>query len=293
VEIPFFKMHGLGNDYVYVDAELALAHAGAPIADPAALARAIADRHRGVGADGLVLVTVSHEADVGMRMWNADGSESAMCGNALRCVARYAFDAGRVAGPELRVETGAGIHPATVRADGSVRASLGRPVLERRAIPMRGEPSGERVLDRPFEVDGVTLRVSAASMGNPHLIVEVDDVEDAPVATLGPRLEADPCFPERTNVEFIQVLGRDRLRARVWERGSGETQACGSGASAAVVTATLRGRIEPPVTVELRGGPLGVDWREGEAVWIDGPATYVFEGIWRVPAAAPFKARAR
>jgi diaminopimelate epimerase len=284
--IPFTKMHGLGNDYVYVDGHEVM------IDDVAELARAVSDRHRGIGSDGLVLILPSEQADVTMRMWNADGSESAMCGNALRCVARYVIDRGLASGPELTIETAAGVHAAQVTADGEVRVSLGAPVLERRRIPMLGEPADGRVLGEPLDVDGREVKVSAVSMGNPHLVIEVDDVATAPVHTLGPRLEHDARLPERTNVEFIRVLGRDRLAMRVWERGSGETQACGSGAAASTVAATLLGRVTPPIIVELLGGPLRVDWREGGPVWIEGGASYAFEGVWPVADVPAAPARA-
>jgi diaminopimelate epimerase len=273
VAIPFVKMHGLGNDYVYVDGT------AVEITDPPALARVVSDRHRGIGSDGLVLVRPSRVAAVQMRMWNADGSESAMCGNALRCVARLAVDRGWVGERSFSIETKERLNEAHVLEEGMVRVSLGEPIFERGRLPMLGPPAA-RVIDEPLEVDGDVLQASAVSMGNPHLILEVGDVSQAPVTVLGPRLERDPRFPERINVEFIEVVSRHRMRMRVWERGSGETQACGSGAAASMVTATLRGRVESPVDVELLGGTLRVEWQRGGPVWITGPATYAFEGVW-------------
>lgn len=214
--IPFTKMHGLGNDYIYVNGfEVELA-------DPAELARRMSDRHEGVGSDGLVVILPSSRADFRMRMWNADGSEAEMCGNALRCIARYVFERGLTRSRAFSIETGAGPVRAEleVAADGrsveAVRVDLGKPVLAREAIPMLGEPAGGRVIGEPFELGGERLTVSAVSMGNPHLVVEVADVKAAPVATLGPRLEHDPRFPGRTNVGFVEVAAPDHLKLRVW-----------------------------------------------------------------------------
>lgn len=278
--IPFTKMQGIGNDYIYVNGF------EVEIDDPVALARRMSDRHFGIGADGLVLILPSASADFRMRMYNADGSESEMCGNALRCIARYVYERGLTRSLILSIETGAGPVRAELELDTSgrevraVRTDLGRPILERQAIPMLGDPEEGRVIGEPFEVDGERLTVTAVSMGNPHLVVEVPDVRRAPVETLGPRLECDPRFPRRTNVGFVEVVSPDRLRLRVWERGTGETLACGSGAAAATVAMILRGRARPPLTVELAGGSLTTRWREGEGVWIEGPATFVFDGVW-------------
>ncbi len=263
-------MHGLGNDYVYVD------EATLDGFDPVELSRRIADRHTGIGADGLVVL--ARGAEVAMRMWNADGSESAMCGNALRCVARLAVDWGWAAGSELTIQTGAGRHQALLLDDGRVRVDLGAPRFAPAAIPMVAVASP--VLDAPFPLDGDTLRISAVSMGNPHAVIEVDDVATAPVATLGPRLECDPRFPERTNVGFAERTGDRALNLRVWERGSGETRACGSGAAAAAVTQLARGLVSNPVSVDLPGGQLLVDWDRSGPVWLTGEAAYAFKGEW-------------
>jgi diaminopimelate epimerase len=218
-----------------------------------------------------------------MRMWNADGSESGMCGNALRCIARYVYERGLTRQVELTIETGAGLIRATLLLDpdGSVRAvrtDLGRPALARGEVPMRGEPAGGRVIGERLVVDGAELTVSALSMGNPHLVIEVGDVEAAPVSVLGPRLEKDPRFPSRTNVGFVEVAAPDHLKLRVWERGSGETLACGSGA--ATVAMILRGRARPPLRVDLPGGRLVTHYQEGEGVVIEGPARFVFDGVY-------------
>jgi len=278
--IPFTKMHGLGNDYIYVNGF------EVEIKDPGELSRRMSDRHFGIGADGLVLILPSTSADFRMLMFNADGSESEMCGNALRCIARYVYERGLTRSKSLTIETGAGQVAAELELEPAgdqvrvVRTDLGRPVLERQAIPMLGEPAGGRVIGEPFEVDGEKLTVTAVSMGNPHLVVEVADVSHAPVRTLGPRIERDPRFPRRTNVGFLEVVAPDHLRLRVWERGTGETLACGSGAAAATVAAILRKLARPPLRIDLPGGTLITRWKEGEGVWIEGPATFVFDGVW-------------
>lgn len=279
--IPFTKMEGLGNDYIYVNGF------AVEIADPGALSRAMSDRHFGIGADGLVLILPSTGADFRMRMWNADGSEAEMCGNALRCIARYVFERGLTRAERISIETGAGrveaelvLDPAARAAVRAVRTDLGPPVLERGRIPMLGSPADGRVVGERFVVDGAELTVSAVSMGNPHLVIEVPAVALAPVATLGPRLEHDQRFPRRTNVGFVEVVAPDQVKLRVWERGAGETLACGSGAAAATVAMILRGRARSPLAVDLPGGRLIARWREGEGVVIEGPARFVFDGVF-------------
>ena len=280
--IPFTKMEGLGNDYIYVNGF------AVTVEDPAALSRAVSDRHFGVGADGLVLILPSASADFRMRMWNADGSESEMCGNALRCIARYVYERGLTRAERITIETGAGpvvaevlLEPAGVgagRAVRAVRTDLGAPVLERGRIPMTGEPAAGRMIGERFTVDDQVLTASAVSMGNPHLVVEVDSVAAAPVTTLGPRIEHDPRFPRRTNVGFVEVVAPDQVRLRVWERGSGETLACGSGAAAATVAMILRARVRSPLVVDLPGGRLITRWREGAGVVLEGPARFICDG---------------
>lgn len=275
--LPFTKMHGCGNDYVYVDG---FKH-GVP--DPAALAVAIADRRRGVGSDGLILALPSATADLRMRMWNADGSESEMCGNGIRCVSKFAYDRGLVGGrTRLQVETGAGPKRVDLVLEaGEVVAAtvdMGPPVLERARIPMQGAPG--QVVDEPLAVDGTTLRITGVSMGNPHAVTFVDRVEAAPVTTLGPRIEHHPAFPRRTNVEFVEVLSRSEVRQRTWERGSGETHACGTGACAVTVAGVLTGRTGRELTLHLLGGDLLVRWPEGGSVSMTGPCVEVFEGHW-------------
>lgn len=280
--LPFAKMHGCRNDYVVVDG---FRHA---VPEPAALARAVADRRRGVGCDGLLLALPCEEADLRMRMFNPDGSEAESCGNGLRCLALFALRRGLVRGTDrLTLATPAGIVPARVegrvgpgtgRAAADVEVDLGVPGLERAAIPMRG-PSG-RVVAEPLDLDGTRVEVTAVSLGNPHAVLFVDDVEAAAVATVGPRLECDAAFPERTNVEFVQVLGPGEVRQRTWERGAGETLACGTGACAVVVAGALTGRTQRRATVHLRGGDLQVEWAQDGHVRLRGPAEVVFEGTW-------------
>jgi len=275
--LPFTKLQGCGNDYVVVDA---LRH---PVGDPAALARAVTDRRRGVGADGLLLALPSESADVRMRMFNPDGSEAEMCGNGLRCLARFAAQRGLVPDPAvLRVETGAGVLDVRIREEAGrpllVSVDMGPPRLERAEIPMLGEPG--RVVDEPLAVGGENVDLTAVSMGNPHAVLFVEDVAAAPLSQVGPRLENHTAFPRRTNVEFVQVLSRSEVRQRTWERGVGETQACGTGACAVVVAGVLSGRTDRAVTVHLVGGDLDVTWREDDHVLLTGPAVEVFDGAW-------------
>ncbi|MEW5762172.1 MAG: diaminopimelate epimerase [Bacillota bacterium] len=271
----FVKMHGLGNDFVVLDGWRE------PLPEaPGTLARRICDRHFGVGADGLVLIGPSRQADVGMRIFNPDGSEAEMCGNAIRCVARYVHERAYVTGDRIRVETPAGVmEPRLVLRGGrvaAVRVDMGKPRLERGEIPMEGPPG--RVVEEPLEVAGSTLRLTAVSMGNPHAVLFVDDVQEIDLLALGPALENHPVFPRRTNVEFVQVLGPRAVRVRVWERGAGATLACGTGACAAVVAGVITGRTAREVTVHLPGGDLEVAWAADGQVYLTGPAEEVFEG---------------
>jgi len=285
VKLPFVKLHGCGNDFVLVDG-------GAHPRDAqrratwSELARAASDRRRGVGADGLLVAlppSAPASADARMAMFNPDGSEAEMCGNGLRCLGKFLFDRGRV-GREFQVETRAGVVPVRVeRLDASGRAAelsllLGVPDFSRASVPMAGPPDVP-ALDEPFELRGRTLRVSALSLGNPHCVTFVDDVERFPVHEVGPVLESDPRFPRRVNVEFVQIVGRDELAQRTWERGAGETQACGSGATAAAVIARKVRGLGPELKVRLRGGELRVQWAgDGEPARLFGPAVEVFEG---------------
>jgi diaminopimelate epimerase len=271
-------MHGAGNDYVYVDCFQERIHG-----DVTALARAVSDRHTGVGGDGLVLIMPSEQAPVRMRMFNADGSEAEMCGNALRCVAKYAAEHGLTASDEFPIETGAGLlDVAVVERDGrqvrQVRVNMGAPILEAARIPtsLPGDPPFNTAL----QVGAESCEVTCVSMGNPHCVMFVDEITDRHVLTLGPRIERHAAFPKRVNAEFVRVRSRDEMEMRVWERGSGETLACGTGACAAAVAGALTGRTDRRVRVHLPGGALLVDWTLAGDVLMTGPAVEVFCGEW-------------
>jgi diaminopimelate epimerase len=257
--LRFRKMHGLGNDFVVIDAR-----GGCDPMTPA-LARAIGDRHCGVGFDQLVVITDAEGADAGVTFWNADGSTAGACGNATRCVASLLMGDAPVA-----LRSARGLLRATRAADGRITVDMGAPVFDWSAIPLALEA----------DVDALPLpgAPSAASMGNPHCVFFVKDAEAAPVETLGPKVETDPLFPERTNVEFVQVLDRATVRARVWERGAGVTLACGSGACAIVAAGVRRGLLDRRVAVRLDGGTLDIEWPEGDGVLMTGPVATVFEG---------------
>jgi diaminopimelate epimerase len=259
--LRFVKMHGLGNDFVVVDAR-----GGRDPVTPA-LARALGDRHRGVGFDQLAVIRDGAGADATIDFWNADGTAAAACGNATRCVARLMMEeTGRTA---LTLRTGRGVLRAEAAGPGLYRVNMGPPEESWQAIP----------LARPVELDALPLegRPSAVGMGNPHCVFVTPDAEAVDLAALGPRIEHDPLFPERTNVEVVHVVDRATVRMRVWERGGVQTLACGSGACAAAVVTARRGLTDRRVTVRLDGGPLEIDWRE-DGVWMTGPASVVFEG---------------
>ena len=273
----FTKMHGLGNDYVYVNGF------DEQVEDPAAVARAVSDRHFGIGADGLILILSSDKADCRMRMFNADGSEAQMCGNGIRCVAKYVYDHDIARRTTLNVETLAGVLNLDLFVAGGavnrVRVRMGEPRLQRAQIPMQGTP-GE-VINEPLLVDSATFDVTAVSMGNPHCVVFVEDVDGFDVARWGPHFEHHDIFPEGVNTEFVQVHDRESFSMRVWERGSGETLACGTGASAAAVACHLTGRTDRRVTAHLLGGPLELEWQASDnQVLMTGPAVEVFSGEW-------------
>ena len=278
----FIKMHGAGNDYVYVDTR------EETVDDPGKLAVRISDRHFGVGSDGLILIMPSDRADVRMRMFNADGSEAEMCGNGVRCVAKYAVDSGIAEGPDLAVETGRGVLQLKTfsGAEGKVnrvRVGMGEPILSPDKIPFRPDsPADTPALDQIITVQGrdgaVTLKGTPVSMGNPHFVVFVDDVEHYPVHEIGPLVEQHPFFPNRTNVEFVQRLNCGGVRIRTWERGAGETLACGTGASAVGVVMHLLHGHTGPLDAALRGGNLVLEWNGSGSVMMTGPAEEVFRG---------------
>jgi diaminopimelate epimerase len=271
--LPFAKLHGTANDFIYVDAR-----AGFP-GDPAALARRLCDRRRGIGADGLILLLPSAEADGRMVIYNSDGSRAEMCGNGIRGLAKFAHERGLIAKNPLALETDAGVRALSLHLDGGrvtrVTVDMGMPEWRGREIPV--DADGE-VLDHALVVDGRTWSVTCVSMGNPHCVVFVDDVAGLPLETLGPRFERHPFFPRRVNTEFVRVDDRERLTMRVWERGAGETMACGTGACAVAVAAARTGRSARRVTVTLPGGPLEIDWRADDRVLMTGDAVFVFDG---------------
>jgi diaminopimelate epimerase len=272
----FVKMHGIGNDYVYVDCFRET------VQEPEKLAVHISDRHFGVGGDGLILIMPSDKADARMRMFNADGSEAQMCGNGIRCLAKYVYESGISRKPELTVETLAGVLRLQLfTTDGTVdkvKVNMGMPRLRRQDIPMSGD--GDRVLGEKLTAGDREFAVTCVSMGNPHCVIYVDDVATFPVTHYGPLLEHHAQFPQRANVEWIEWLNRREIRQRTWERGSGETLACGTGACAATVASVLNGKTDRAVTVHLRGGDLGVEWAEDNHVYMTGPAVEVFRGDW-------------
>jgi diaminopimelate epimerase len=274
----FTKMHGIGNDYVYVST-----FDQKPPADPAKLAVAVSDRHFGIGADGLILIMPSERADARMRMFNADGSEGEMCGNGVRCVAKYLFDRGLARRNPLRIETGRGVLDLAleIRRDrvDRVRVDMGAPILDARDIPtlLPGDPP----IEVPITLGEVELTVTAVSMGNPHAVIFVTDAAAFPLEALGPQLEHHAAFPQRVNVHVAQIVGSGEARMRTWERGSGITLACGTGACAVCVAGVLTGRMQSAIIAHLPGGDLDLEWAgNGSPVFMTGTATEVFSGEW-------------
>ena len=278
--MKFVKMHGAGNDYVYVNCFTQPSPKNA-----ADVAIAISHRRFGVGADGLILVEPSEVADARMRMFNADGSESEMCGNGIRCVAKLVHDHGICRQEKLRIETGAGILSLDLQVNNGlaelITVDMGEPIVEPQKVPttLVGSAADSRVIDLPVTFDGRELKVTCVSMGNPHCVTFVPQATDELVLGLGPKIEHDPRFPRRTNVEFIEQISRTELRQRTWERGSGETWACGTGASAVCVAGVLTGRTEREVLIHLLGGDLRLRWDEKtNHVFLTGGAVEVFTG---------------
>lgn len=271
----FTKMQGLGNDYVYVNC------LSEHVEHPSRLAQMVSDRHFGIGSDGLILIRPSAKADFFMEMFNADGTRSEMCGNGIRCVGKYVYDHGLTDKTDLAVDTLAGVkhlklHVTDGRVSG-VTVDMGEPVLEPALIPV--DVQGERAVNAPIEVGGHSFQMTCISMGNPHAVVFVDEVQDFPVEELGPLFEFHSAFPKRVNAEFVQVRSRSDVDMRVWERGTGETLACGTGACATVVACILNGLTDDEVTVHLLGGDLTISWdRETGRIFMTGPAVTVFEG---------------
>jgi diaminopimelate epimerase len=276
--MDFVKMHGLGNDFVLLDC---LGDGTSRTdAEWARLAAQVCDRHFGIGADGILVALPSETADVRMRIFNGDGSEAEMCGNGVRCLARYARDRG-AATDHLRVETLAGVLELTFPGGPSeVRVDMGPPRLAPREIPLRAD--GERALDLAVPVDGRTFQMAAVSMGNPHAVAFMSAAELAalPLHEIGPLVERHELFPERTNFHAVAVTSRHAATVRVWERGAGPTLACGTGACAVTVAGVLSGQLESPVDVTLPGGTLRIEWQQGGSVFMTGPTAYVFRGTW-------------
>jgi diaminopimelate epimerase len=283
--VKFTKMHGLGNDYLVIDAM----QKPPPEATLPALAKAMSDRHFGIGSDGIILVLPSRAADFKMRIFNSDGSEAEMCGNGIRLFAKFVYEHGYTRERDLQVETLAGmIRPHLRVRDGkvqSIRVDMGVPRLSRAEIPMKG-PDQPRVVNERLRVGGQRPTITAVSMGNPHCVLFVDDVDRTKVEEIGPAIEHHDVFPRRTNVEFVQILGEGELKMRVWERGAGETLACGTGASAALVAAVLNDLSPRKANLHLRGGVLKVNWSaDDNHVFIDGPAAEVCTGETRLDEA--------
>lgn len=276
-KLPFTKMQGIGNDYVYINGFVE------QIQDPHELAIKISDRHFGIGSDGLVLVLPSAASDLRMRMFNADGTEAEMCGNAARCVGKFAFDHGLIKKDLLRLETLAGEKVIRLIFDGDTSpcgamVDMGEPVIVPGLVPVE-LGNDESCISQGLEIDGSVYEITAVSMGNPHAVVFMRDLDNLDIAVLGPKFENHKVFPRRTNTEFVHVLSRDKIRMRVWERGAGETLACGTGACAAVVACALNKLTERQVEVELLGGSLQINWDEASNhVFMKGPAVTVFDG---------------
>lgn len=274
-------MHGIGNDYVYVNCF------EETVKDPSAVSKYVSDRHFGIGSDGLILIKPSKVADFQMDMYNADGSQGEMCGNGIRCVAKYVYDYGLTDKTNISVETLAGIKHLELTVENGkvalVKVNMGAPELLPEKIPVAAE--GERAIDVPLEVKGKTYQMNGVSMGNPHCVIFMEeDVRELDLEKIGPDFENHKRFPKRINTEFVNVLDENTLRMRVWERGSGETLACGTGACATAVAAILNGLVQKEVTVKLLGGDLKIQWNGGDApVYMTGAATTVFDGIITLP----------
>ena len=273
--MKFTKMHGIGNDYVYVNCF------EESVKNPAEVSKFVSNRHFGIGSDGLILISPSAIADFRMNIYNADGSQAEMCGNGIRCVAKFVYDYGLTDKTEISVETLAGIKYLRLQVENgkvaSVEVNMGAPILEPKEIPVAVEESP--VVNVPVEVKGKIYHMTCVSMGNPHAIIFMNNVKDLDIEAIGPYFENHTVFPKRTNTEFVEVLDRNTVNMRVWERGSDETLACGTGACATTVACILNDKTENEVTVHLLGGDLKIRWdREANQVYMTGPATVVFDG---------------
>ena len=276
--MKFTKMQGCGNDYVYVNG---FTEKLSPQEKPE-IVRKLSDRHFGIGGDGVIFINPAEEADFEMEMYNADGSRGEMCGNGIRCVAKYVYDYGLTDKTQISVETLGGIKYLDLTVeDGKVslvKVDMGKPELEADLIPIISER--EQVIDEPIEVDGKEYHMTGVSMGNPHAVIYVDDVKGLDLEKIGPKFENHERFPKRINTEFVHCIDRQTVEMRVWERGSGETLACGTGACAVAVSSILNNLTDTQVTVKLLGGDLQIEWdREKDRVFMTGPATVVFDGV--------------
>jgi len=279
MKINFVKMHGLGNNFILIDSQ------NKSLGDSSFLsylAKKLCDHNFGIGADGLILILPSPKADLRMKIFNSDGSEAQMCGNGIRCFTKYAYENKLVSKNKFTVETLAGIIiPELIISNNNIlgiKVNMGTPKLRRREIPMNGEDS-PTVVDETLKINPEQIfKITCVSMGNPHCITFVDDVRSIPVDEIGPKIENHPLFPEKTNVEFIRILNRKEINFRVWERGVGETLACGTGACAALVAAVLNKKTDREVTIHLPGGDLDIHWADDENIYMTGPAELVFKG---------------
>jgi diaminopimelate epimerase len=272
MEIPFTKMHGCGNDFIFIDC------LKNDIPDLSTIAVKFCDRRFGIGADQLLTVHPSDVADFKMEIYNADGSQVEMCGNGIRCFAKYVYEHGLTQNKELEVETLAGIIRPRIVGD-LVEVDMGEPILEGRKIPVDADG---QIVNRPLIVDGRTYTVTCVSMGNPHCVLYLDNIDSLDLEKIGPRFEHHPFFPKRVNTEFIKVLSPNEVNMRVWERGAGETWACGTGASAVTVAGVLAGKTDRKLTLHLKGGDLFIEWRDNNRVYMTGAAQEVFHGTVKV-----------
>ena len=274
--MKFTKMQGIGNDYVYVNCF------EEEIKNPSELSIAISDRHFGIGSDGLIMIMPSPVADAGMRIFNADGSEAQMCGNGIRCVAKYLYEYGIKKSDQMTIETGAGLKTIELAISNDrvaqVKVAMGTPELLRNDIPMLGD--NIQVINEPLQVNDTVLYVTCVSMGNPHCITFVDDVDSIDLSVIGKAIENHKLFPERINAHFVQQISADKVKMRTWERGSGETLACGTGAVATGVACVLNNLTERVINTQLPGGELTVEWTDNNKTFMTGPAEIVFTGQW-------------
>lgn len=275
MKIPYTKMHGIGNDYIYLNC------LGSTPNNLPSLAQEMSHRHFGIGSDGLVLILPSDKADFRMQMFNSDGSEAEMCGNAIRCVGKYVYEKNLTNNKNLNIETKAGIKTLEliVNADNIVnlvKVDLGEPILKPNLVPVNLE--GDSIINYPYDFFGETFNISCISMGNPHVIIFVPEINDKQVLELGPKIETHEIFPNKINVEFVKIVNSNEIEMRVWERGAGETFACGTGAGAVAVAAVLNNLAERKVLIHLLGGDLEIEWAENNHVYKTGPATFVSDG---------------